>query len=276
MANHAKLVNIMNNTKELITQLHVLGLDSDEASIYIELLKEPSTHLRLSRTLAIDRAKVYRLVDHLIRRSLVTHRIDDRGTFLVATDPSTLEVELVDEEQLLKQKRAALKTVGPRLTSIQTMSQFQDSDFNIKTYNGQAGLKQMCWHELKTKGEILTFGHGNIETLIGDHRWAEKHRTYQVEARYHTRDLVNDNHLDWDELADARLYEANLYDVRVIPSDILCFDNQTVVYNDTVAIYHWTQAKKVGIEIISATYATMMRQLFEHYWSMAKEASRTS
>jgi DNA-binding MarR family transcriptional regulator len=259
------------SSKDLVAQLRILGLTTEEARCYLELLKEPSTHLRLSRALDIDRAKIYRLVEQLEKRSLVARRTDDRGTFLVATDASTLEVELADQEQRLQRRRTVLREISPQLASIQTMAQLRNSGFNFKAYDGQAGLKQMCWHELKTKGEILTLGHGNIEILTADDRWAEKHRIHQVNAGYYTRDLVNEDKLDWDKLASKTLYEADLYDVRVISSDILCFDNQTVVYNDTVAVFHWQQDKKVGMEIISLTYANMMRQLFEHYWSMAKE-----
>lgn len=264
---------MMLNIKETLAQLEKLGLSSDEAKLYVTLLKQPSNHLRLSRATGIDRAKVYRLVERLEKRSLVARHTDDRGTFLVAADPDVLEIDLASEEQRLTERRNVLNMVLPSLNSLRAMTAPGQAGFNFKTYEGQAGFKQMCWNELKTEDEIITFGHGNIETLVGDLHWADRHRLYQLEARYRTRDLVNPQKAIRSKLANERLYQANLYRAGVIDSEILSFDDQTVIYNNTVSIYHWQEDQKIGIEIISATYAAMMRQLFEHYWQISKEVS---
>ncbi len=261
------------NIDELLDQLQRLGLRKDEAAVYVELLKEPGNHLQLSRKTGVDRAKIYRLVEHLEKRGLIARRTDDRGTFLVASDPDLFEAELAGEEYRLSDRRNTLGTVLPTLHTIQTLTAAGEGDFSLKTYDGQAGFKQMCWHELKTKGEIITFGHGNIETLVNDLGWAAKHRTFQVAARYHTRDLVNPDKAIRSKLASERLYEARLYRAGVITPEVLRFDDQMVVYNNTVAIYHWQDAHKAGLEIISATFANTMRQLFEHYWKLTKEIS---
>jgi hypothetical protein len=60
------------------------------------------------------------------------------------------------------------------------------------------------------------------------------------------------------------------YKCRGISVRILPLDNQTIIYNDVVAIYHWREQKKVGLEIISASYADTMRAVFEQYWKLAE------
>ena len=264
----------MLTNRELLVRLRVLGLSPDGAKLYLELLKGPRTHLELSRGTGIDRAKIYRVAEQLENRSLLTHMTDDRGTFLAASDPSNLEVDLISKEQSLEQQRKALQTVLPSLTGLQLPA---SSTFSFKTYSGLAGIRQMCWNELKTKDEIIVFGHGNIEALTDDRRWAAKHRSHQLDARYHNRDLVNEDNASRSTLANERLYEANLYRAGILPKSVLQFEegHQTVVYNDTVEIFHWQEDQRVGIEIISSTYATMMRQLFDHYWTMASELSLT-
>src|SRR6266403_1296888 len=139
---------MLNNKSNLLAKLNKLNLSIPESKIYLELLKEPSTHLRLSHATGINRTKVYRIASELEKRSLIARRTDDRGTFLVATDPATLEVELISQEEQLKQKRAVLNQLLPALNTFRTK---EHSGFVIRTYEGQAGLKQMCWHELKTK-----------------------------------------------------------------------------------------------------------------------------
>ena len=233
------------NIKEILARLEQLGLSNDEARLYIALLKESSNHLRLSRATGIDRAKIYRLIERLEKRSLIARRTDDRGTFLIAADPRLLEIDLVSEERHLRERRNALDTVLPSLNSIQAMPAPDETGFNIKIYEGQAGFKQMCWNELKTDGEIITFGHGNIETLVGDPRWADRHRLFQLEAGYRTRDLVNPQRASRSKLASERLYQANVYRAGVIEPEILNFHDQTVVYNNTVSIYHWQGTQKI-------------------------------
>src|SRR5688500_4466321 len=94
-----KLFTIMDISNTILEKLYRLGLQSGEAKLYVELLKSPTTHLRLAHATGINRTKVYRLIADLEKRSLVTRRTDDRGTFLVAADPATLEVEVVSQEE---------------------------------------------------------------------------------------------------------------------------------------------------------------------------------
>jgi hypothetical protein len=126
----------------------------------------------------------------------------------------------------------------------------------------------MCWHELKAKTDVLALGGGDIEDAIPNHAWAEKHRKRTVEAGYKVRDLIN-LETDRPTVSDNTEYMKNQYSCRAIPEDIITFDNQTVIYNDTVAIYHHRHQKRAGVEIVSKTYANMMRTIFEHYWAMA-------
>jgi len=258
------------NDKDIVMNLQRMGLTRDESAIYVELLQEPQTHLQLSYATGVNRTKVYRIIDHLQRKSLVSKRVDDRGTFLVASDPSSLEVALIADEQKLKQRREALKNIVPALSRIQSSDM---RDFVVRTYDSEAGLRQMCWHELSTKGELLSLGNGTIEQQASDKDWASEHRKKQVAAGYKTREIINRDYTtdELPELAAQELIQSRLYRYRTLPTSVLNMESQTVIYNDTVGIYHWKQAKKVGIEIISATYANTLRQIFEQYWEIAEK-----
>lgn len=254
----------MNNIDTLTRQLRSLGLGHYESQLYLELLKSPRTHLRLAHATGINRTKVYRLIEDLEKRSLVTKRNDDRGTFLVAADPATLEIELVTAEEQLKQQRETLTELMPSLYSLQ---KGDSHDFVVNTYEGIEGFKQMLWHELKTDGENLIFGNGAIEDLVPDRRWAEKHRTMTLEAGYKLRELINPEQKA-DVFTDVPHFMDN-YEKRSILPEILCMESCIVVYNDTVATYHWRKEQKVGFEVVSASYATMMRSMFEQFWQLA-------
>jgi hypothetical protein len=56
---------------------------------------------------------------------------------------------------------------------------------------------------------------------------------------------------------------------RKLGADILNLADQVSIYNNVVATYHWRDDYKVGIEIVSNSYADTQRQIFEHYWQLA-------
>lgn len=256
---------MLTNPNDTIAQLEALKLTRDEARVYLELLQEPSTHLQISNVTGINRTKIYRIVTELERQSLVARRTDDRGTFLVASDPSVLEVRLIQQEEDVRAQRRTLQQLAPIL------SQLQNNDsraFVVRAYEGQGGIKQMLWHELKAKQELLFMGEGTIEEMIKNSQWTRRFREHQLAAPYITRAIVN---FDYTTTILSKLITTkNNYAYRIIPPDLVTFNCQTTVYNDTVSIIHWKYDQQVGVEIISPKYAEMMRQIFESYWALGR------
>jgi DNA-binding MarR family transcriptional regulator len=251
-----------------MAKLATLGLGRDEAKIYLELNNRLSTHLQLSRETGVNRTKVYRIIAALEKKGLVARRTDDRGTFLTACDLSVLELRLAEREERIKKQRGVLQEVIPDLNMLR---QDSGSGFFVQTYEGATGYKQMVWHELQAKGEVLALGNGTIEEEASDEYWSKRHRQRQIEAGYVTREITNYAYGagGMETFTAQELLQAGLYEHRRLSPEILTFDGQTIIYNDTVSIYHWKHEKKVGLEIISRTYAEMMRQMFYLYWDQA-------
>lgn len=254
---------MVNNTNSLVGKLRLLGLSDPEAKLYLELLHGPATHLKLARATGINRTKVYRLAEQLEKRSLVGVRNDDRGTFLIASDPSTLEVELVAKEEKVTAQRAAFSKLLPVLSDFK---QGTARRFFIHSYDGVQGFKQMLWHELKTKDELLILGYATFEELVGQRSWIEKHRQLTITAGYSIREILNPQ--PSEPFGFGQTYKQR-YKFKTISRDLLLLEHQVSIYNDTVAIYHWRDEQKVGMEIINKSYAKMMRQMFEQYWQIA-------
>lgn len=256
----------MNKKNTILPQLLALNLSLDEAKLYVELLKGPSTHLQLARDTGVNRTKVYRLIDNLQKRSLVSSQVNDQGTFLVASDPQTLEVAIVTQEEVVRKQRAIFEQVLPALESLKPQ-ETNDKSFVIQTYEGVEGFKQMLWHELKTKNEILILGSGAIHDLVESHTWAEKHRAMTVKAGYAIREIINPGKKP-PQFTKSQEF-MNIFTKRTLPEDALYIDHALVIYNNVVATYYWRDDQKVGFEIISAAYARTMRQIFEKYWAEA-------
>jgi sugar-specific transcriptional regulator TrmB len=256
----------MDNKRYLIDNLEDLNIGEEEAKLYIELLAKPNTHLQLARATGINRTKVYRLAEQLEKRGLISRRTDDRGMFLVANDPNALEIELTTQEAKLKHQREVLKEAIPGLRAVYKDAK---SPFVINTYEGTDGLRQMQWHELQTKGELLTFGNTTIEDMVTDHYWAEKMRERTVERGYRTREIYNESDKSPDFTTNPE-YLA-LYEARRVSEEELPVSTPLVIYNDTVVIYQFTDEKRVGVEITNEAFARTMKSIFELYWKSAQK-----
>jgi sugar-specific transcriptional regulator TrmB len=258
----------VNENDVVMSDLRTLGLRTREATIYLELSHKPATHAALSLATGINRTTLYRMVSSLEKRGLITQTFDGTGKLLVAADPSTLEVEVVDQEQRAKQQRTALGKVLPTLETIR--QGHNSADFTIQTYEGTEGFKRMLWHELKAEGECLCITLGTLEDLVLDHRWAERHRQKTIDAGYAVREIANSEDFSMDFTQNA-LFLERTYRVRVLPRQLFPVGHLTAIYNNTVAIYNVHQGGRVGLEIISKTYAETMRTVFNHYWDLASE-----
>ena len=260
---------MMDNKNGILLSLNKLGLSGDQAKVYIYLLESgASSHLDISRKTGINRTKIYRIIDDLEKLSLVTVNISDEGKKILPASPKNLEVQIKTEESRLDAKKTALEMSLPKLNKL-----FNKEDSSLKfvvnTYEGVSGLKQMLWNELKTKGELLVFGSGTIEDLVGSRNWAEKHRAKTVDANYKIREINNHGKKPADFTKNSDFYTN--FERRYIGEDILNIDQQIIIYNDTVAVYHWRDDQKVGLETINKAYADTMRQMFESYWLQAEK-----
>lgn len=249
----------------VIEQLRRLQLTTEEAKLYLELLRRPSTHLQLAHTTGINRTTIYRIASQLEKRLLITAESDAHGTFLKAADPRILESALTAQEKILQEQRDTLSSLMPNLMAIK---EGDTRSFVERTYQGTDGFKQMLTHELETKGEMLVLGGGTLPDLIDDDKWIERHRTRSLGLGHTARILLNPGNnilvytFDMASVAGRLKY-------RVLPAGTIYLQNQVVTYNDTAAVYHWRDGTKMGVEIINKNYATLMRQMFEYYWDIA-------
>lgn len=237
--------------------------------MYLALLEEPMSHLEIARRTGVNRSKVYRIADELEKRGLITENQDETGKQLLANDPANLEIVIKTEEEVVDRKKQTLKSALPDLQAIFTSGALpSDTDFVVNTYEGSEGFKQMLWNELKTKNEISIFGSGTIADLVGSERWAEKHREKTLELGYKIREILNPDGKPNHFTNNAQFME-EVYSRRYIAADILPLAHQLCVYNNTVALYHWRDGKKVGCEVINKSFADMQRSIFEKYWKIS-------
>jgi hypothetical protein len=258
----------MKNNSELRAQLQLLGLSEDESSIFMNLIDAPKTLLEVSRATGIHRSNVYRIVDGLIEKSIVHELTTDNGKLIAAAQPEALELLVVEQETAAETRRANFNQLLPILNSIQG----RDNDFATETYSGLAGLKQTLWNELRTKGEILMFSCGPLEIAVG-RRWAEKYRAEIIQRGIVQRSIENIGTYE-HPLSEHTAY-LDYYITRQIPKEMLAINHELSIHDDTISLYNsWHDNMQLCTEIKNPFLANFMRQIFEHYWSLAQEPNR--
>jgi len=262
---------VLNNKNNILLSLRRLGLTADESKIYFALLEKPLTYLELSRKTSINRTKVYRLADSLMARSLITEKQRDDGKFLTATDPANLEIELSTAQEKLKLQKQIFKKALPSLAEIYSSKPSDPREFfTISTFEGSAGLKQMLWNELKTKGELCVYSHDTLDQVAG-RRWAENYRAEITERQVPHRVLENFDGKHVLETTEVEDYKT-IYNVRFLERDVLNLQQELTIHDDVVSIYNWNrtgEGVKVGLEIHNQQFADFQKAIFESYWKIA-------
>lgn len=253
------------NKQILELQLEELGLSEDEIALYLFLL-EHGTHtpLEASRGSGLNRSKIYRIVDVLKAKGLISESPDGWGRTIQATDPSNLELLLFKKEKDLESQRGLLPSL------IETLASFGSStgtDFEVKHYKGVEGLKQMLWNELRSK-EILTFDQGNINPMVGK-TFGEKMRQEAVNRKQKIFAITNSSTHGTETNVDG--YDEKVFFERNVSKDLLHIQHHIDIYGNAISIYNWKDTDTpAGIEIINKPLADMYRQMFWHYWEMAE------
>lgn len=254
----------MRNNSQITDALMNLGLTKDEIIIYLSLLKGKKNHLEISRETGIARSNVYRIVDNLIDKGIVHETITEEDKVLQSASPRTLELLVLEQEKQAVEKREVFKNIMPLLSNFVN----QDEKFMIKSYKGLSGLKLMLWNELETKSEVLIFSCGNLSKATGK-QFAEKFR-FECITRGIMQRAIENIESEIPTTSDHAAFSKH-YQLRLLPKDILTIMPEITIHDDTVSIYNNWQEEQLGTEIKNPFLVTFMRQMFEHYWKLAKE-----
>jgi len=255
------------NRQTVIEKLLILGLEKFEVDIYLYLLEHGSrTHLQLSREADIDRSKVYRYVEKLVKKNLLEHVSDNSGKKLQAASPLNIEMLIRKKEAVLEEQKVFLPELINSLTSLPSYSK---REFEVIHYRGQDGVQQMLWNHLSASTEIVAFSYQNKNDMVGK-SFAEKIRFRQVEKNIKLYELENEvdqgdfwytDVIGWDQV----------YSSKYIDPKILEIKQYIAVFDNIVSIINWIDNEQVGVEVHNEVFAKMQKQLFWGFWGSIDE-----
>ncbi|MEK6952867.1 MAG: helix-turn-helix domain-containing protein [Nanoarchaeota archaeon] len=113
-------------------ELEKLGLSGNEAKIYLFLLKhgEKTTGPIIKET-KIANSRVYKSLNTLIDKGLVTYKIEKKGKYFQAADPS----------KFLENEKEKLKKIEFLIPSLKAVQNKEEKETNVAIYEGFEGFK---------------------------------------------------------------------------------------------------------------------------------------
>ncbi|MEI8067953.1 MAG: helix-turn-helix domain-containing protein [Candidatus Shapirobacteria bacterium] len=257
-------------TDKLIILLKPFGLTDEESKIYLNLLENNTLGaLSISRNLHIGRTKVYRILDKLIEKQLVTQQLDDAGFKFKANHPSQLDLILNKKEIELSNLK---KTLPKTLDILKDFIGTNKPESKVLFYRGKEGLSQVNWNLLKTKGEFLSYEVSTADAYM-PHNEAEKLRQQLFDKKIYSRSLSNLEKLGtFSSIKEIEKFQK----INYISPKIITIKADIFIYNDIYTICHFLEDGDIFcLEMQNATFANLQRQIFENLWSQSTPISKT-
>jgi Fe2+ or Zn2+ uptake regulation protein len=239
------------------------GLDSIEAKIYLLLAqKGVLSALQISRELHIARTRVYRILDKLHEKKLVTIHLDDRGQKFGASAYQELELLVAEKEHEAHMLRKKMPLIFDQLAALWGK---ESARSKVLYYRGVEGLKQVTWNSLRAKDTLRIYEIANMTAFL-DADFSEKIRTEFAERHIKVKQLTNLKHIKPYTYIPEHVA---LWQVRYIVPKALEMKFECMIYNDVFTMYNYQGTDQFCVEIYNPHLSHMQRQLFDYVWASA-------
>ena len=255
--------HVSESSGELIDKLRGLGLDDDEARVYLALLHGgPTTALRLSESLGLARTKVYRIAERLTNKNLL-ERDPLVSQQLTAAPYRNLEGLLRRQADVLNQRKAELPSLFGALANLAGDDR---TGARVAYYEGESGLLEVNQNTLRASGDLRAFEKESLSAVVPMTSAEEIRRGY-CERGIHVRQLTN--MVTLPPRTDVARFIGSFWTARYLDPLVLPITHDILIYNDVTTIYDFGDADPFCIEICSAPLARMQKQLFDFIWANA-------
>lgn len=244
--------------------LEYLGLKTKEIKAYLSLLRlqKASPH-QVAKESGLERTTVYKLLDSLSERGLVSKSAIGKRVTYAAESPKQLKLMLNKQESVVEQ-------ILPFLSALQGSKGTKPV---IKFYEHQDGIRQVLRDSLNCQEKIrrdFAFVE-NVVELFGL-RFLHKYIEDRVKKKIKVKSLrrmpsgLNISEKDWYLKKDNK---SILREVRYLPQNTR-FEPLIIIYDHVVAIIS-SKKESYAIVIESPEFSQAMKTLFDIAWATSKK-----
>lgn len=250
-------------TDNNVKLLEQFGLSSEEAEIYLYLARfGVRSALQISREIHLARTKVYRILEKLTFKKLVSIQLDDSGKKFVANSYEQLKLLVSVKESEAARLREELPNTFKQLAEVFGKG---ESTSKVLYYTGLSGLEQVTWNSLNAENELRIYEVGQDMTTFINPKLAEKIREEMVEREIKTLQLTNRKKIE--AYTKVKRHPTEFWEVRFVDPNKLSMQFECMIYNDVFCLYQFSGNDQFCVEIYNEKLATQQKQLFDFIWS---------
>ncbi len=240
-------------------QLQKLGLLESESKVYIALLNLGSTSTgKIARETELNRVSVYKALENLSKKGLVSHVIKANRKHFEAINPKVLE-------NLIEEKKRQLDDIKKQIPTLEDIYKNSKKKVESNIYEGIKGAKALWdnWlKELKKGDEWLILGVPKSAEILGG--YFKEFNKMRAKKGIHMRLIYNE---DVTNLMEVRKKQP-LTKVALMPREYITPASIEIVNNHVAIVVY--EPEIIIFVINSKEVAHSFKQYFELLWKIAK------
>jgi HTH-type transcriptional regulator, sugar sensing transcriptional regulator len=242
----------------MLSELLKIGLSNEEAKIYLACLEINGGPVSvIARKAGVHRVSCYHTLENLLGKRLLS-QYNKNGVKCFAPEPPEQIVRIAEERVNMA------KGLLPELKSLASALGFKPK---IRFYEGADGVEKVFTESLSAKGEILGYTNLKNVTAFFPKFFGEYMRTKlkkKIKTRYLSPTTVDSVHA-----IDAFMpeeYDRNLIEILLVNKDQFLFENEVLIFNNSVGIVSLERDELLGLIVESPTFARTMKAVFDLAW----------
>ncbi|MEK7218020.1 MAG: helix-turn-helix domain-containing protein [Patescibacteria group bacterium] len=242
----------------MIAELLRLGLTDEEARIYLACLEiNGGPASVIARKAGVHRVSCYHTLENLLEKRLLSQHTKNGVKNFSPEPPETLE-------RLAAEKVSLAHRLLPELKSLQSSLGFRP---RIRTYEGREGVERIFSESLGAGREIL--GYTDLKSVT--EFFPEFFREYTrerlkrgIKTRYLSPNTVSSVHVIDPFL--PKKSDPNLIEILLVNKEQFPFENEILIFGNTVGIVSLKRDELLGLLVESATLSKTMKAVFDLAW----------
>lgn len=246
--------------KHLLTTLRNIGLDEEEAALYLtglELGMAPASDY--AKAAGMNRITAYNTLEDMVESGHMSVIKRERGKCYSPVSPEALSSEVRKHADALEQ-------------SVHELKSLRGSEYRkptVRFFQGWEGVRHVYDDTLTAKTDILNFANSAVVRSY----WPDYDSEYvaeRVRRGIHLRGIAPDDATGRKVHGEDRRM---LREIRLVSAKDFDFTNEINIYDHKVAICSFPSGKSAqeafGVIIESKEVAETQRQIFEMAWRYA-------
>lgn len=242
----------------MLADLQKLGLTTEEARIYLACLEINGGPVSvIARKAGVERVSCYHTIENLLKKKLLS-QYNKNGVKCFAPEPPEQLMRIAEE------KVNIAKVLLPELKGLASAVGFKPK---IRFYEGREGVERVFTESLTAKREIL--GYTNLQLVTEFfpdffRQYTQTKLKKGIKTRYLSPTTVDTVHV-LDPFLPPK-YDPNLIEILLVNKQQLLFENDVLIFGNSVGIVSLNRDELLGLIVESATFARTMKAVFDLAW----------